>query len=253
MSYQEVDIPPDWSLENDTFVLNRHLNVRVDLNTAHPQVVDFNIEDFRSSYERRVVSDERALAHFYNNRGIDRLQVGDPVGAFRRLRHAIEMDRGFAPAWNNLGALYSRQGYPDWAEASYLQVLKIAPREFVAMSNLARLYADENKPRAAEHYREQVRYHRLRNPYYRYQLARTAFLERDYETAIEHLKYAVRRKDREDSFYFLMGLSYLQIGQEDKARQWLTRAEEVAGSEALKRNYRSKIELLLEADGEPSA
>ncbi|MFQ5635217.1 MAG: hypothetical protein ACE5G3_07790, partial [Gammaproteobacteria bacterium] len=63
--------------------------------------------------------------------------------------------------------------------------------------------------------------------------------------AIDHLEYAVRKKEWEDSFYFLMGLSYLQLGKEKKARRWLEKAETVAQDDVLKRNYRSKIDLLL--------
>ena len=119
------------------------------------------------------------------------------------------------------------------------------------MSNLARLYEAQSRDELAEYYAGRARYHRDRNPYYRYELARQAFLERDYATAIDHLEYAVRRKNWEDSFYFLMGLSYLQLGDERKARRALEQAEAMADSDALKRNYQSKIDLLLsESSGE---
>ncbi len=55
----------------------------------------------------------------------------------------------------------------------------------------------------------------------------------------------MRKKEWEDSFYFLMGLSYLQLGDEQAARRWLEKAESVADGDALKRNYQSKIDLLL--------
>ena len=31
VEYQEVDVPPDWNLDKDSFVLNRHVNVYVDM------------------------------------------------------------------------------------------------------------------------------------------------------------------------------------------------------------------------------
>ena len=61
----------------------------------------------------------------------------------------------------------------------------------------------------------------MRNPYYRFDLARRAFLERDYDAAISNLEFAIRKKEWEDSFYFLLGLSYLQKGDEKRARKWL--------------------------------
>ena len=81
VQFQEVDIPPDWTLENDTFVLNRHVNVFVDLGPTGPLVVDFNIADFRASYDMRQIPDALALAHYYNNVGVARMQAGETAAA----------------------------------------------------------------------------------------------------------------------------------------------------------------------------
>ena len=87
--------------------------------------------------------------------------------------------------------------------------------------------------------------HRRDNPYYRYQRARDAYEAEDYGTAISHLKYAIRKKKDEDQFYFLLGMCYLQKGNQRAARRWLARAEEVAATDALKHRYSSKLEMLL--------
>jgi Flp pilus assembly protein TadD len=246
-SFQEVEIPPDWSMQGDIFVLSRHMNIYIDLGYHGEHIVDFNIDDFRSTYDRRKISDERALAHFYSNRGVERLQAGDTVEAFLFFRQALEFDRSFAPAWNNLGTLYSRNGHRDFAEASYLQAVEEQRGAMLPMSNLARLYEANGDEERAKYYRDRVSYHRSRNPYYQYHLAREAFQERNYEEAIEYLQRAIKQKEWEDSFYFLLGLSYLQIGEEEKARRWLSKAEEVAEDDSLKRNYHNKLELLLSA------
>jgi len=243
--YQEVDIPPDWSMSGDTFVLSRHVNIHIDLGASGEHVVDFNIDDFKSTYTRRDISDQRAFAHFYNNKGVEALQTERYGEAFDNLRMALQFDREFAAGWSNLGSLYNRVGYSAHAEAAYLEALRIEPRMLLAMSNLSHLYEAMGDDERAEYYRDRVTYHRNRNPYYRYSLARQAFLDRDYELAIDHLEFAVRKKKWEDSFYFLMGLSYLQLGDEAEARRWLEKAESVAEDNALKRNYQSKIDLLL--------
>jgi Flp pilus assembly protein TadD len=246
VSYQEVDVPPDWTMRGDTYVMSRHVNVKVQLRSDVEHVVDFNIDDFKSSYERTEISDERAFAHFFSNKGVERMQERDHGNAFRYFRAALEFDPEFAPAWINLAALYNRAGKADYAEAAYHEALRLQPNDLLAMSNLARLYQAAGNDELAASYRERVHYHRHRNPYYRYALARQAFLERDYDASIEHLEFAVSKKRWEDSFYFLMGLSYLQLGDEDEARKWLEKAEEVAESDALKRNYQSKLDLLLD-------
>ena len=247
VDYQEVDVPPDWSFKDDAFVLNRHVNVRVDLGKEGEHVVDFNMDDFRTTYDRRAISDARALAHFYNNLAVERMRAGDTAAALVYFRRATVHDPRFSPAWTNLGILYLRKGHPDYAEAAYLQALKADGGDLVAMSNLANLYERRGDQERAALYRNRVADHRQRNPYYRFQLAREAFLAQDYDAAIGHLKYAVRKKRNEDQFCFLLGRSYLEKGDEAAARRWLSRAEEVAATDALKRRYSSKIDILLSA------
>ena len=109
----------------------------------------------------------------------------------------------------------------------------------------AELYRRRGETELANAYLKKVINHRKQNPYYRYHLAREAFFSGDYATAISHLRYAARKKPNEDLFCFLLGIAYLQSGDKAAARRWLTRAEEVAASDALKRRYSSKIDLLL--------
>jgi Flp pilus assembly protein TadD len=163
----------------------------------------------------------------------------------RYFRKAAASDQNFTPVWSNLGALYSQAGYFEYAEAAYIRALEINPQELIAMSNLGRLYESLGQSERADWYNKQTNLHRMRNPYYRYQLAHDAFLAREYDSAIGHLKYAVRKKKNEDSFYFLMGLSYLQKGNESAARRWLEKAERAAEDDGLQRDFHSKLNMLL--------
>ncbi len=243
--YQEVDIPPDWTFQDDVFVLNRHVNVSVDLGSLGQHVVDLNIDDFRSSYDTRTISDTRALAHYYNNMGVKSMSAGDAASALGYFRKAIaDNDRQFSPAWTNLGTLYSRNGYPAYAEAAYLLALRVDGGDLVAMSNLAGFYEQQGDEERAAMYRKRVMDHRRENPYYRYQRARDAFAAGDYGAAISHLKYAIRKQKNEDRFYFLLGMCYLQKGNNRAAQRWLARAEKVAATDALKHRYSSKLDLL---------
>jgi Flp pilus assembly protein TadD len=265
--YQEVDVPPDWSFRDDTFVLNRHVNVLVDLGSGGSpdrrlgslvrsaterggHVVDFNLDDFRTAYDRRLISDGRALAHFYNNLAVERMGADDTASALAYFRRAARHDPLFSPAWTNLGILYLRGGHPGHAEAAYLQALKAEGGDLVAMSNLASLYERQADAERAAAYRSRVAGHRQRNPYYRYQLAREAFEAEDYDAAIGHLDYAIRRKKNEDRFYLLLGLCTLKKGDEREALRWLARAREVAATDALRRRYESKIDVLLSASAD---
>jgi Flp pilus assembly protein TadD len=247
VTYQEIDIPPIWSLQGDSYMLSRHVNVIVNLGAGKSREVDFNIDDFQSSYYRRLITDQRALAYYYSNIGAEHMQKNDTLEALRYFRKALESDAGLAPAWSNLGTLYSRAGFFKYAEAAYVHALEINPKELVAMSNLGHLYEYLGRAELADWYSKQSHRHRMQNPYYRYDLAHKAFRAKDYDSAIRHLKVSVRKKKSEDTFYFLMGLSYLQKGDESRAHRWLEKAEQVAVDDDLKRGYHSKLEMLLGA------
>jgi len=242
--FQEVDVPPDWSQAGGLLVQNRHMNTLVDVSPRSEQIVDFNMADFRASYERRVISDARARAHYYSNMAAERLEAGERVPALQNLRKALAADSGFVPAWINLGSLYLRAGQPAWAEAAWLHALELEPREFVAMSNLERLYRATGRPAEADEFRNRLYRHRQQNPYYRYEQARVAFAAEDYPAAISHLRFAIDRKANEDRFYALLGLAYLRRGDAASGQRWMARAEELASDESLKQAYHSKLELL---------
>jgi tetratricopeptide (TPR) repeat protein len=246
--YQEVDIPPDWSLIGESFLLSQHVNVLVDLGVGLQRVVDFNMYDFHVTYDRRTISDDRARAHYFSNIGVDHMLKGDTTLAYANFRQALLEDSTFSPAWINMGVLHRREKYPNYAEAAYKQALEIYQFNLVAMSNLANLYEEEGKTELAEQYLARVQSHRMKNPYYRYQIANVAFIDGDYETAIKNLKYAIGKREDEDRFYFLLSLSYLMSGEKEEAQRWMKKAENVAQQSESQKKYSHKLDLLMGQD-----
>jgi tetratricopeptide (TPR) repeat protein len=247
-NFQEVIVPPDWSVKGSTLILSKHVNVHVNMDAGDArrhQIVDFNMYDFRSSYDMHIVSDRRGRAHYFNNMGVERMLEGNIPMALANFRESLREDKSFTPAWVNLGILYSREDYPQHAEAAYLIALEADSSNLVAMSNLAGLYEQQGHSELAAQYQLRIESHRMRNPYYRYQLARTAFEEGEYTAAVDHLKFAIRKNKNDDSFYFLMSLSYLNSGDRESAQRWMRKAEKVAEMDADKKKYHNKIDLLM--------
>jgi Flp pilus assembly protein TadD len=244
-SYQEVDIPPDWSLAGESFLFSQHINVELDLGADVIRVVDFNNYDFDADFDRRIISDQRARAHYFSNLGVDYMLETETFLAVSNFLQALREDPEFVPAWINIGILHRREGFPDFAEAAWLKALEIDRFSLVAMSNLANLYEQEGRPGEAEYYANRVTSHRMSNPYYRYNLAQEAVMEGDYTAAIGHLKFAIRKRDKEDRFYSLLGVSYLLNGDEDNARKWMEKAEEIASADADKARYHNKLDRLM--------
>lgn len=245
--YQEVEIPPDWSMSGQTFLISEHVNVLVEVSNALGRVVDFNSYDIVVDVEHDsvVISDARARAHFFNNIGVERMLEGDIAMAFANLRQAVREDRSFASPWVNLGILYRREGYPVHAEVAYLEALVHDRDNLMAMSNLANLYEEQGRSEEAQYYLSRVREHRMGNPFYRYRLASVAFDEGDYKSAIKNLKYAIRQKNDEDQFYYLLSLSYLMAGDRPQAQRWMKQAEDVAKATEDRQRYSRKLDLLM--------
>jgi len=244
-NYQEVDIPPDWSLAGEAFLFSQHVNVHIDLGADEIRIVDFNIYDFNTTYERRIISDQRARAHYFSNIGVDHMLAGESQEAYRHFRQAIIEDKTFTPAWINIGILHRREQYPAFAEAAFARALEIDQFNPVAMSNLASLYEEAGLTEQAQVYRDWVQSHRMRNPYYRYQLARDAVVTGDYRAAIDHLNYAIRVREDESRFYSLLSISYLMSGDKAAAERWMEKAESVAVEEADRQKYHHKLEWLM--------
>jgi len=243
--FQEVDIPADWSTGEGVFVLNRHINVFVDLGMSGTRAVDFNIGDFKSNFEIEQISDRRAIAHFFNNMGVERMQAGDIVGSVVYFRQAIvSSDGDFSPAWTNLGLLYRHAGLLEHAEVAYLEAMRVESGNYVAMSNLATLYEERGEAELAERYRGKVRRHRLRNPHLRYRLAQQAYADREYHAAIDHLRFAIRKARDKPEYSLLMAKCLLHTGNETKARAWLAKAQARAEDEGQAERYSAEFEAL---------
>lgn len=244
--FQEVEIPPDWSMSGDTFLLSRHINAVVEVRNSPKRVVDFNAYTFNAYNEGDIISDQRALSHYFNNIGVEHMLQGEVTPAFQNFHQALVEDRTFDSAWVNLGILHRREGYAEYAEAAWFEALRWDRGNLLAMSNLASLYAEQEKTELAEYYLGKVRSHRMKNPYYHYGLAREAFNEGDYGDAIDHLEYAIRKSEGEDRFYYLMSMSHLMSGDGEEARRWMQKAEDSARLAKDRERYHHKLELLME-------
>jgi tetratricopeptide (TPR) repeat protein len=245
-NYQEVDIPPYWSLTGEFLLLSKHVNVYIRTHQDKDSVVDFNFYDLSTKVEPNIISDQRAQALFYSNIGVERMLSGDTPAAFANFVASLQRDSTFSPAWVNLGILYRREGFPEYAEAAYFAALDDEPENVVAMSNLTSLYAEVGDMDLAEEYRQKVIKHRMQNPYYRYFLAKDAFENGDYEKAIKHLKYAIKKSEEESRFYSLLGLSYLMSGDREEAQLWMAKAESAASSQQERQVYSQKLRLLMQ-------
>ncbi|PIE89904.1 MAG: hypothetical protein CR997_08800 [Acidobacteria bacterium] len=241
--FQEVSDVSTWSQNGKFMIFNQHMNAVVSINGRQLEV-DFNYHIDKDFKITRFVSDERALAHYYNNLGAEHLAREDFLRAQIYFEKANQTDPTFTQAWTNYGVLQRIKGNYKEAEACYIRAQSLDKHNDTAKMNLALLYELQGKIRKAEHMKQQIRKFRARNPYFQYSLGNTAYKEGRYEEAVSRFKKAVRLFRNHPKFLVMLAASYQKVGKYKKAEKFLRKARKLAGKPEEKHLYDMKIKSL---------
>jgi Flp pilus assembly protein TadD len=109
------------------------------------------------------------------------------------------------------------------------------------MSNLTRLYEQGGQPSLAELYRERIRRHQERNPYYHLFVSEQAYAEGRPEDALAAIDRAIRLQQEEHRFHYMRAVILAQIGRHDASRASLERAREHASVAQVQEIYDRKL------------
>ncbi len=228
VSFNDVAVPPQFDLqEGSTVVMYKHINTLVDFPHSDTAVVDINLERYQNHYIQRRISDERAFAQYYNNRGVAHLVGGDLAAAYNYLRKGIEVAPKDSIAWGSLGTLYRRNGLLEEAEVAFLRGLELNRSNSTILSNLGYLYTTLGDTERAKAYHQQVLAVRERNPYYRYALAKNALEKNDLLKAMHDIDWALKRRDEEHKFWFLAAQIRVRLNGVADALPYLSKAMEL--------------------------
>jgi len=244
VTFQTVEVPPFWYADSDLVILSNHVNAVVKQSFGSRVVVDFNVTELKGDFETREVSDDYALALYYNNVAMDALRQGDLEQSFRLLRKSIETYPDIAGNWANLGVIYSRNGEDDYAIAAYRKALSLDGNHRPSLTNLASIYKSRGDSERAEYYAHQVRRYRDRNPYYHYYNALAAYRKGDLEAAENHIARAIDLEQTEHRFFQLQGLIAQRRGDREAALESFERALDLTVYADARRVYDNKISLL---------
>ena len=244
VTFQTVEVPPIWYADSDLVILNNHVNALVKRNFGSRVVVDFNVTELKGDYETREVSDEYALALYYNNVAMDALRKGDLEQSFRLLNKSIETFPDIAGNWANLGVIYSRSDEDDYAIAAYHKALDLDRKHRPSLTNLASIYQGRGDSERAEYHARQVRRYQDQNPYYHYYHALAAYNNGDLDTAEERLGRAIELKETEHKFYQLQGLIAERYGDRKTALESFEQALDLAVYSDARRMYDNKSSFL---------
>jgi len=230
--YQEVSVPPEWSAVNETLLVSKHVNAVVSQRGGR-YVVDVSRRKRMPLEETRRLSDEEALAQYYNNLGADALLENDLALAHGYFRKALLVRPGLSYVWSNLGVVFRRNGQTEDAMFAYQIAIEQDPHDTVALNNLHTLYTEEGNIEAAAAIQRKVQWNRRNNPYYLHHLAEVATEEQRWADAIDLLNRAIRLEAREYRFHYTLALAQYYAGNAEAARSTLDRARELAPANGL--------------------
>lgn len=230
--YQEVIIPPEWSAVNETLLVSKHVNAVVAEWGSH-YVIDVSRRKKTPLEETRRMSDDEALAQYYNNRGAEALVSNDLPTADAYFRKALESRPGLAYVWSNLGVVFRRNGQTEDAILAYKVAIEQDPGHEVALNNLHTLYTEEGNLEAAAVIEQRVERNRRNNPYFLHHLAEVANEEQRWADAIDLLNRAIRLEANEYRFHYALARAQYYSGQPEVARASLARARELVPPDSM--------------------
>lgn len=226
VQYQEVD-QGIWQRQGDTILRTSHINVQLRLE-GRTQIIDFELESHFARASTSRVDESRALAHYYNNRGIELLLAGESDVGMAWVERATGVDPGFVPAWANLGVALRQAGREAEAEQIYLRALALAPSHAQTLSNLVGLYERwKDEPRKAG-YVLRLREVRRDDPYHEFEQGLKQERSGDYALAARHFRRAVRLHEAEELFHLALFRVYYLADNADRAARHLVRANQLA-------------------------
>ncbi len=240
---QEVGRVVTWYQEQGVVYNAGHVNVGLRVN-GRRGTLDLDQDVLYDRRGPRPVSDQRALAHFYNNRGAELLAEGQVAAAREHFQVALQQEARFAPAWNNLGVLETRAGDTAAAAAAFDRALAIDPDLPSTLANASALYLRIGDNARAARLDARLRREHERDPFYQFIQGVEAERRADYAAAIHYYRHAVRLYGSAHQFHFGLARAYSLSGDNRRAVRELERARELGSSDHLRAIYQAKLEAL---------
>lgn len=226
-NFQTVDVQPSWNMRGDLLVLSQHINATGRFTARRRYVVDFTPEIALQKLTSEVTTDQIARALYFNNLGVESMIAGQAQQALRYFKNSLFLDPESSIGWNNTGSAYSRLGNTQFAEYSYRMAFNHDESNATAINNLAKFYRKNGNQRLAAEYERAVQRFNNRNPYFHYTQGSLAFLDKDFEAARVSFRRAIRLKEQEPDFYIALALTYLELGDVERAQTYNESAERI--------------------------
>ena len=223
--YLDVEDVERFEKDGDLMVVSGHVSAGYNIGGGKVKILDFTPAAEPGYRHVHPVTDLRAVALYYSNRGAESLRAGSSGEALGWLRKAVEIDPDFAGAWVNLGVALRREGDTAASEAAYRRALEADPQTSSAYSNLAALLRAKGKDSEAQALLALAASADHRNPFSYLALGDLSLAQGRLQEAQRFYRQALRLHSDDAEAYAALGLVALASGDANEARKWLRRAE----------------------------
>ncbi len=218
-----VDEVQSFAREGDLVIRAGHITAAA--GPIHePKILEFS--EIPGADYRQVsrISDRRAVALFYSNRGAERLRRQEVNEAIWWLERAVAIDPQVADSWVNLGVARRWQGDLKLSEASYRRALEIDADTLAAYHNLAALYRHQGDEVAVQELLGLADRRGNRNPFTYLELGDLSLRQGDKEAAERFYRRALSLDSQLAPAHAALGQLNLADGHLRSARRWLKAA-----------------------------
>lgn len=248
--FHEVSEALSWDRRGGVVVVNMHMFAEVEIDNGTNRV-DFLPGQQKQYLATRRIDDQRVLAHFLNNQGVDLMAQGELEAAVERFGRSTQVDPTLGAAWINLGVALRRLGRFGAAEEAYGTALAVDAQDVTAQWNLASLYLAVGRIDEGEKLVAKVEERRQRNPFYQFRQGAMALAQDQPKDAITHLRLAVRLYPEAPDFHELLADAYLAAGTPKRAESSLRRALALSSAESERSRLEEKLTGLTSGGTEP--
>ncbi len=240
---QEVRQVVTWYQDKGLIYNAGHVNVGLDV-AGRKGTVDLDRNVLYDRRGPRPISDIRALAHFYNNRGAELMAMEKVEAAKAHYAMALSLEPRFTSTWNNLGVLHARLGDEEDAVRYYQNALSLDPKNPAALANATALHKRRGEHARAAQLAARMEKVRQRDPFYHFMLGNQFEDRGDYSAAIRHYRRAVQLYPSAHQFHFGLARSYFLVGNDRNAERELQLAQRMAQTSETKGRYQDKLDSL---------
>ncbi|MBR9729387.1 tetratricopeptide repeat protein [Shewanella intestini] len=252
VEFQDIEVQPVWDKRGGFYLVNGHVNLKLlpseRLNTysmfEKKVTVDFLPERTIRAYKANTVSRKTLVAMFYNNVAAESLVKGDLDLAYALIKKGIQYDVNYLPAMNTLAVIYRHKALTEQAELVYRIVLQRQPQELTTLFNLSLILGEQGRLDEWHEVHKILELARINNPFYYYDMAQQAYLEKQFQEALMWYKRAVAKADYRHEFYFGLSRAYWATGDEQLAKKHLQKALALSTDSNNKQRYQLKLKAM---------